>query len=153
MYVLSIILYGFSLQHFKNALLFHPLKKLRKIQWRAIIWIIGTFHTSLAWGIKTIAGLIPIHLYLNKISSQQQLRTASLSSNYMINSVFENWHSKNISPHCLSLEALMPKQQLKVKSSIVDTNNHLNGIFSSFDSLYKELSPSFRQVDSFSDHF
>ena len=47
----------------------------------------------------------------------------------------------------------MPKQQLKVKSSIVDTNNYLNGIFSSFDSLHKELSPSFRLVDSFSDHF
>jgi len=47
----------------------------------------------------------------------------------------------------------MPKQQLKVKSSIVDTNNYLNGIFSSFDSLHKELSSSFRLVDSFSDHF
>ena len=56
-------------------------------------------------------------------------------------------------PHCLSLKALISKQQLKVKSSIVDTNNHLNGIFSSFDSLHKELSPSFRLVDSFSDHF
>ena len=31
---------------------------------------IEAFHTSSAWEIKAIAALIPIHLYLNKISSQ-----------------------------------------------------------------------------------
>ena len=113
----------------------------------------GAFYISPTWGIETITTLIPIHLHLNKISGQQQLRITSLSSNHVINSLFENWHSKNTLPHCLFLKALMPKQWLKVKSSIVDTNNHLNRIFSSFDPLHKELSPSFRLVDSFSDHF
>ena len=27
------------------------------------------------------------------------------------------------------LEAMIPSQKLKIKSSIVDANNHLNGIF------------------------
>ena len=47
----------------------------------------------------------------------------------------------------------MTKQQLKIKSSIVDTNNHLNRFFPSFDSLYKELSSGFKLVDNFPNHF
>jgi len=47
----------------------------------------------------------------------------------------------------------MLKQQLKIKSSIVDINNCLNGIFPSFDPFYKELSSGFKLVDNFSDHF
>ena len=44
------------------------------------------------------------------------------------------------------------KQQVIIKSSIVDTNNHLNGIFLSFDSLNREFYLGNRLVDSFSDH-
>ena len=71
----------------------------------------------------------------------------------MINSLFENRHIKNSPLHCISLEKLTLKQQLKVKSSIIDANNYLNGIFSSFDPFHKELSSSFRLVDNFPDHF
>ena len=35
--ILPIVLYGFSLWYFKNTLLSYPLKKLRKVQWRAAI--------------------------------------------------------------------------------------------------------------------
>jgi len=45
------------------------------------------------------------------------------------------------------------KQQLKVKSSIVDVNNYLNGIFMPFDSLNSEFSSGFRLIDNFSNHF
>ena len=45
------------------------------------------------------------------------------------------------------------KQQAAIKSSIVDTNSHLNEIFLSFDSLNKEFHPGNRLVDSFSNHF
>ena len=45
------------------------------------------------------------------------------------------------------------KQQLKIKSSIIDANNPLNRIFLSFNSFYKELSHSFRIVDNFPNHF
>jgi len=47
----------------------------------------------------------------------------------------------------------MSKQQLKVKSSIVDANNYLDRIFSSFNSLYKELFSGLKLVDNFSDYF
>ena len=47
----------------------------------------------------------------------------------------------------------MLKQQVKIKSSIVDIKNHLKKVLSSFDSLNKEFLPSFCLVDIFSDQF
>jgi len=51
------------------------------------------------------------------------------------------------------LSCLTSKQCLKVKSSIVDINNHLNQVFSVFDNLNKELSLEFYLMDTFSDCF
>ena len=45
------------------------------------------------------------------------------------------------------------KQCLKIKSFIVDVDNHLNGIFPFFNSHNCEFSPSFRLIDNFSSHF
>jgi len=42
------------------------------------------------------------------------------------------------------------KQQLKIKSFVVDANNCLNGIFSTFDLLNSEFSPGSRLADNFS---
>ena len=41
----------------------------------------------------------------------------------------------------------------KIKSFIVDFNNCLNSLFSSFDNLHKELLSGFQLVDNFSDWF
>jgi len=137
MCILPIALYRFFLWHFKNVLLSHLLKKPRKMQWRATIWIMEAFCISPTYRIETIASLISIYLYLNKISSWQQLRTASLPSNHAINLLLKYHYSKNTPPHYLSLEALTPKQRLKVKSSIIDTNNCLNGNFPFFNFFIK----------------
>ena len=45
------------------------------------------------------------------------------------------------------------KQQLKVKSSIVDANNRLNGVFNSFDSFNNEFSSGNKLIDIYSSHF
>ena len=42
---------------------------------------------------------------------------------------------------------------LNIKSSIINTNNCLNGKFPAFDSLNKKLSPSFHLIDTFPDCF
>ena len=65
--ILLITLYEFQLQYFKRASLYQLLKKLKKIQRRVVLWITGTFYTSLTQGVETIAGLIPIHFHLKKI--------------------------------------------------------------------------------------
>jgi len=56
-------------------------------------------------------------------------------------------------PHHLSMAHFTCKQQSKIKSSIVNTNNCLNEVFSSFDRLHKELSPGFHLVDIFPNYF
>jgi len=45
------------------------------------------------------------------------------------------------------------KQHKAIKSSVIDSNDHLNGIFSSFNSLNKEFHPGYHLIDSFSDQF
>jgi len=69
-YVLPITFYGFQLWFYNKALLSYPLKELNKMQRRATIWILDAFQTLLSFSIKTITGLIPIHLHLWKLSSR-----------------------------------------------------------------------------------
>ena len=47
----------------------------------------------------------------------------------------------------------MFKQQLKVKSSIIDTNNRLNRVFPSFNMLSTKFSSGNRLVDIFHNYF
>ena len=62
-------------------------------------------------------------------------------------------HSNTNNDYCLLLEKLTPKQQLNVKSPIVNANNRLNGIFHSFNPLSSEFSLENRLIDIFSRHF
>ena len=74
---------------------------------------------------------------------------STLTNNHAIKSLLESRYIENTNSHCLLLENMTPKQQLKIKSSIVDTNNCLNGIFPVFDSLNSEFSPGSQLVDTF----
>ena len=100
-----------------------------------------------------IASLISIYLHLNKISGRQQLRIAFLPKYYTLNLFLDKQHSKKAVLHQLSLRNLTSKQYQKLKSSIVDSSNYLNGLFSLLNNLYKELLSGFQLVDNFSDHF
>jgi len=57
---------------------------LGKMQRRAAIWILGAFKMSLLFGLKAIAGLIPINLYLQKLSRRSQLRAHTLPNNHIL---------------------------------------------------------------------
>jgi len=46
--IMPIALYGFQLWYFKEAPIFYLLKELRKIQYKAVLWIIGVYQTSLS---------------------------------------------------------------------------------------------------------
>ena len=77
----------------------------------------------------------------------------TLPKQHTINSLLNEHHSKKATPHHMTTSHLTLKQLLKIKSLIVNTNNHLNKVFPSFNSLNKELSFSFHLVDTFSDYF
>ena len=123
------------------------------MQWRATLWITEAFQMSPTWGIKAITGLIPIYLHLDKIYSYQQLKMVSLPSNHVVKALLYCHHSNASNLHCLSLEKLSSKKKFKVKSSMINTNNCLNEILSSFNSLHKEPTPGFQLVDIFSNYF
>jgi len=75
-----------------------------------------------------------------------------LPQNHAIKSLLERRHAPNSQPHCLSLENMTSKQQQKIKSSIVDANNHLNRVFPFFDSLNRKFLPELRLIDIFSSY-
>jgi len=62
------------------------------MQYKAALWILGAFCTSLTLEIEAIAGLIPIHLYLQKLSRRHQLRTLTLPFNHAIKSLLKSKH-------------------------------------------------------------
>ena len=66
-YILFITLYGFQLWFYNCTPLLYLLKVLGKMQRRATIWITEAFKTSPLEGIKVIADLILIKLYLQKL--------------------------------------------------------------------------------------
>ena len=103
--------------------------------------------------VETIAGLISIYFYLNKLISCHYLQMVSLPKQYIVNSLLDEHHSKKATPYHIVTCYLISKQQLKIKSPTIYTNNHLNRIYPAFNSLNKELSPDFCLVDTFSDCF
>lgn len=64
---------------------------------------------------------------------------ASLSKQYMINSLLDKHYSKKAKSHHMTTAHLTPKKCLKIKSSIMDTKNHLKKVFPFFDSLNKKF--------------
>jgi len=87
----------------------YPLKELRKIQRRAAIWILGAFHTLPSPGVETIAGLLPIQLYLQKLSGRFQLKMHMLLLNHVIKLLLKSRHTKDFPTHQFSLKRLTPK--------------------------------------------
>jgi len=148
--ILSIALYRFQLWFFKGAPIVKNITELKKIQWRAILWIIGIFQTSLSEGIEAIAGLIPITLHLCKLNGRYHLCYTSISPLHIINSLLDSQHSKNQSPHRTTTFKLTIKQQDNLKSSIKDINEHLSSVRNYFNPLYPLFSPSLRVVNHFS---
>ena len=71
----------------------------------------------------------------------------------MLNSLLGVYHSKQTDPHCIAMSCLTPKQYLKMKSLIVDINNHLNQVLPAFDSLNRKLSLGFHLIDNFPNCF
>ena len=119
--ILPIVLYRFKLWFYNCAPMLYHLKILGKMQRRAAIWILGAFKTSLSFGIKAIARLIPINLHFQKLGGRSQLWAHSLLPNHLIQSLMESPHSASMSQHPASLDSLSKCQCSLIKSYLVDT--------------------------------
>lgn len=103
--------------------------------------------------IEAIAGLIPIHLHLQKISGRFHLRAHFLPPNYIIKSILEVRSSNNIEPYWLLLERLIPSQWKIIKDPLADIDNRFNKVFSFFFPFNYKLSLGNRLIDTFSNQF
>ena len=104
-------------------------------------------------GIKAIAELISLRLHLQKLAGRSQLCTLALSPNYIIHMLMDLSFSLPKCQHLLAINSLMSHQRSNVKNHLVDSNNKLYGIFSSFSPFHLELSLGSRIINIFSDHF
>ena len=123
------------------------------MQRRAAIQILGTFKTSPTFGIEAIVDLIPINLYLQKLSGRLQLWAHSLPPSHIICSLMEPSPCLLSIQHLSSLGSLIRCQYGLIKGHLVDTDNRFNQVFLSFVSLHPRFSPSNRVIDIFSNHF
>ena len=98
-------------------------------------------------------GLIPIHLYLQKLSSRLQLRGHTLPTNHIIRSLLDNNPNCPFPLHELSLGSLSKRQRCLLKGHIVDMDNRFNKVFSAFDPINPELQPGNRVINTFSNYF
>jgi len=113
------------------------------------------------YGIKVIAGLVLIHLHLQKLSRRSQLRAHSLPANHILRSLLSNnsvipnsaSHSHYHHLYSMSLNSLTNRQCGLIKGYIINIDNKFNEIFPSFDPLNPEFYPGNRIIDNFSSFF
>ena len=67
--------------------------------------------------------------------------------------MLESTHLNSNKFHYLLLKKLTLKQQLNIKGSIVNFNNRLNSVLSSFNPFSSEFSLGYRLIDIFPNHF
>jgi len=98
-------------------------------------------------------GLIPINLHIQKLNSRFHLRAYTLPANYIIKSLLETRLMNYTKAYQLSLERLMPKQQLNIKGLIIDMKNRFNEIILSFSLFNHKFSLGNRLIDIFPNCF
>ena len=147
--VLPIALYGFQLWFFKSAPTVKNITELKKMQWRAALWITGAFQTSPSEGIEAIAGPIPITLHLCKLNGRHYLCYAFIPPSYAINTLLDPQHAKKQIPHKTATSKLTAKQQANLKSPIKDVNEQLNSVRNYFNSLHPLFTPGSWLVDHY----
>ena len=89
-----------------------------------------------------------IYFHFDKIISHYHLYIASLLKQHTINFILDEYYFKKAISHYMAINYLISKQCLKIKSSIMNTNNCLSKVFPSFNSLNTELFLGFYIVDT-----
>ncbi len=149
--VLPIATYGHRLWYYNGAPVKVVMKILGTMQRKAAIWITGAFRTSPTGGVQAIAGLLPIHLHIRKLSWRASFRTATLSATHPARSLMGAEYRGDAEEHPLAISQLTPKQLAAVCGSIVDANDALPPLADVFEPCAQENRPGQRLLDLFPD--
>jgi len=129
------------------------MKILNKLQRRAAVWILETFKTSPAEGIKAIAGIIPIRFHLQKITRRSQICPLKLPDNHILKQLMDDNPPRPNSTNSFNIGSLTNRQRTLTKGHLVDSSVKSNGIVPSFSPLDPEFSLGHRIIDNFSNRF
>ncbi len=127
------------------------MKILGMMQRKAAIWITGAFRTSPTGGVQAIAGLLPIHLHIRKLSWRASFWTATLSATHPARSLMGADYRGDAEEHPLAISQLTPRQLAAVRGSIVDANDALPPLADVFEPCAPENRPGQCLLDLFPD--
>jgi len=127
------------------------------MQYRATFWILRAFQTSLSLDIEAIAGLILLHLHLQKLDGRLQLCTHLLSPNHIINFLLEVRHSSNFlsnrksvkskKSHLYKFNKIMFNTSTNPKSTVIISNASIkNSITTSVSYIHIYNSPVIKTI-------
>ncbi|KJA16514.1 hypothetical protein HYPSUDRAFT_207003 [Hypholoma sublateritium FD-334 SS-4] len=119
------------------------------MQHKAAIWITGAFKTSLTRGVQAIAGLMPIHLHIQKMAWRAHFRTAMLSDTHPTRSFLEPQYCKGALEHPVALNWLSIQERPKLQGAIADTHSEILALTKTFAPCAPEAQPGQRLLDLF----
>jgi len=121
------------------------------MQRKAGLWITGAFSTSPTGGIESLAGLIPVHLHLQKMAGRANFRAATLSDTHPLRSILSQVHHKGAQPHPCAISQMSEAFKRKVKGTVMEIDRHLPELTESFKPVASEARPGTRLMDRFPD--
>jgi len=123
----------------------------KRMQRKASLWITGAFSTSPTGGIEALAGLIPIHLHLQKMAGRTNFRAATLSDTHPLRLILSQDHHKGAQPHPCAISQMSEAFKRKVKGTVMEIDRHLPELTESFEPVASEARPGTRLMDRFPD--
>ncbi|KDR64812.1 hypothetical protein GALMADRAFT_149278 [Galerina marginata CBS 339.88] len=118
--VVPIATYGYHLWYFDRARCKGSVKLLSQMQRKAALWITGAFSTSPGPGVEALAGLLPIHLLLERMATHGILRAGTFSETHPVRSFLTGHMLGKATPHPLSVQLMTRRQRLGTKGPIMD---------------------------------
>ncbi|CAA7270642.1 unnamed protein product [Cyclocybe aegerita] len=98
------------------------------------------------------SGLIPVHLMLKKLATRAVYRVATLSDTHPLRSMMGEGLLKRAAPHARSAALMTPAMQGKVKSTVMEVDEHVHTLTESFEPFAPEARPGDRLLDRYADH-
>ncbi|CAA7267356.1 unnamed protein product [Cyclocybe aegerita] len=149
--VVPIAMYGYRLWYFDGTHNKGAMNQLKRMQQQAALWITGAFRTSPTGGLEALAGLIPVHLMLKKLATCAVYCIATLSDTHPLRSMMGKRLLKRAEPHARSAALMTPAMQGKVKSTVMEVDEHIHALTESFEPFAPEACPGDRLLDRYAD--
>jgi len=148
--VLPIATYGYWLWFFDGTQCKKALSSLKTMQRKAAIWITGAFSTSPTGGVESLAGLIPVHLHLQKMAGRANYRAATISDSHPLWSILGPDHHRGAQAHPCAISKMSEAFKQKVKGTVMEIDRRLPDLTESFEPCAPEARPGARLMDRFS---